>query len=100
MRAFSKEVRRNELIKIKIYFRHLAEDLTGMHVKHKDVSEMSDDEKSFYYFKIHDTDNNNNLDGLEMIKAALHRHGESNSQDELSHITSKLIILFFGADLD
>jgi hypothetical protein len=64
-----------------------------MHVKHKDISEMSDDEKSFYYFKIHDTDNNNNLDGLEMIKAALHRHGESNSQDELLHITSKSIFL-------
>lgn len=78
--------------KIKIYFRHIAEDLTGMHVKHKDVSEMSDEEKSFYYFKIHDTDNNNNLDGLEMIKAALHRHhGESNSEDELGHITSRFL---------
>ncbi|CAH1734240.1 unnamed protein product [Chironomus riparius] len=79
---------------------HLAEDLTGMHVKHKEISEMSDDEKSFYYFKIHDTDNNNNLDGLEMIKAALHRHGESNSQDELSHITSVVDEFLDFADLD
>ena len=66
-----------------------------MHVKHKDVSEMTDEEKSFYYFKIHDTDNNNNLDGLEMIKAALHRHGSDENQEnvdaeELAHITSNV----------
>lgn len=71
----------------------MEQDLTGMHVQHnKNVSEMSDEEKSFYYFKIHDTDNNNNLDGLEMIKAALHRHGSDNEQadeDELVHITSQ-----------
>lgn len=68
----------------------MEQDLTGMHVKHnKNVSEMSDEEKSFYYFKIHDTDNNNNLDGLEMIKAAMHRHGnEEHDEDELVHITS------------
>lgn len=77
-------------------FRHMQEDLTGMHVKHKDVSEMTDDEKSFYFFKVHDTDNNNNLDGLEMIKAALHRHGEDEhvDNDELTHITSKCDVNF------
>lgn len=69
--------------------RHIEEDLTGMHVNHKDVSEMTDEEKSFYYFKIHDTDNNDNLDGLEMIKAAIHRHGNFEMQDELLHVTSK-----------
>lgn len=76
-------------IKLRL-FRHIEEDLTGMHVgHHKEVSEMTDDEKSFYYFKIHDTDNNDNLDGLEMIKAAVHRHGNFELQDELSHVTSK-----------
>ena len=60
-----------------------------MHVHHKEVSEMTDEEKSFYYFKIHDTDNNDYLDGLEMIKAAIHRHGNFELQDELSHVTSK-----------
>lgn len=76
----------------------MEQDLTGMHVQHnKNVSEMSDEEKSFYYFKIHDTDNNNNLDGLEMIKAALHRHGSDNEQadeDELVHITSQYFEAF------
>lgn len=69
----------------------MEEDLSGMQVNHKNVTEMSDEEKSFFYFKIHDTDNNNNLDGLEMIKAALHRHGNDNENtesDELIHITS------------
>lgn len=69
----------------------MEEDLSGMHIKHKDIAEMSDEEKSFYYFKVHDTDNNNNLDGLEMIKAAMHRHGSDDDHvdaDELTHITS------------
>lgn len=61
-----------------------------MHVHHKDVSEMTDEEKSFFYFKIHDTDNNDFLDGLEMIKAAIHRHGNLELQDELMHVTSKI----------
>lgn len=61
-----------------------------MRVDHKDVSQMTDDEKSFYYFKIHDTDNNDNLDGLEMMKAAVHRHGDFELQDELLHVTSNV----------
>ncbi|KAG5676121.1 hypothetical protein PVAND_005974 [Polypedilum vanderplanki] len=82
---------------------HINEDLTGMHVKHKDVNEMSDEEKSFYFFKVHDTDNNNNLDGLEMIKAALHRHGDDDIKDikeELKHITSVVDEFLDFADLD
>lgn len=67
----------------------MEEDLTGMHVDHKEVDEMTADEKSFFYFKIHDTDGNDNLDGLEMIKAAIHRHGNFELQDELMHVTSK-----------
>jgi hypothetical protein len=75
-------------------FRHIAEDLTGMHVHHKDVGEMTEEEKSFYYFKIHDSDNNDNLDGLEMLKAAIHRHDSTSlGQEELSHIISKFINL-------
>lgn len=75
------------------HFRHIQEDLTGMHVHHKEVNEMSDDERSFYYFKVHDSDNNNYLDGLEMIKAAIHRHENFDYQDEFKHIESKWNIL-------
>lgn len=40
---------------------------------------MSDEEKSFYFFKVHDTDNNNVLDGLEMIKVNLWMYGDPSS---------------------
>lgn len=80
--------------------RHIEEDLTGMHVNHKDVSEMTEEEKSFYYFKIHDTDNNDNLDGLEMIKAAIHRHGNFEMQDELMHVTSKFQVFSFTLNVN
>lgn len=39
---------------------------------HKNVVDMSDEEKNFYYFKLHDADNNGALDGLELIQAATH----------------------------
>jgi multiple coagulation factor deficiency protein 2 len=41
--------------------------------KDVDIDNMTEEEKSFYYFKIHDTDNNDFLDGLEMLHAATHR---------------------------
>lgn len=51
---------------------------------------MTEEEKSFFYFKVHDTDNNDFLDGLEMVKAAIHRNGNLELQDELMHVSSKL----------
>jgi multiple coagulation factor deficiency protein 2 len=71
-----------------------------MHVNHKDVNEMTEEEKSFYYFKIHDTDNNDNLDGLEMIKAAIHRHGHFELQDEMSHVTNVVDEFLDFADIN
>lgn len=37
---------------------------------------MTDRELQFYYFKLHDFDNNFMLDGLEIIKALKHQHEE------------------------
>ena len=37
---------------------------------------MSDRELQFHYFKLHDYDNNNLLDGLEIVKALKHSHEE------------------------
>ncbi|XP_037950614.1 multiple coagulation factor deficiency protein 2 homolog isoform X2 [Teleopsis dalmanni] len=58
--------------------------------------EMTEEEKNFYYFKIHDSDNNNALDGLEMLQAAMHQDDSfkridrdnylQNTSDELNHI--------------
>lgn len=33
---------------------------------------MTEDEKNFFYFKLHDSDNNDVLDGLELLRAATH----------------------------
>lgn len=59
---------------LQVYFRsirHIAE--------HADVpidtSKMSDQELQFHYFKMHDADNNNKLDGCELIKSLIHWHG-------------------------
>ncbi|XP_046389138.1 probable basic-leucine zipper transcription factor I [Ischnura elegans] len=39
-----------------------------------DTSNMSDQELQFHYFKMHDADNNNKLDGCELIKSLIHWH--------------------------
>lgn len=41
-----------------------------------DTSKMSDQELQFHYFKMHDADNNNKLDGCELIKSLIHWHGK------------------------
>ena len=43
-----------------------------------DTSGMSEQELQFHYFKMHDADNNNRLDGQELIKSLFHWHDESN----------------------
>ncbi|KAH0999118.1 hypothetical protein HUJ04_005386 [Dendroctonus ponderosae] len=49
-----------------------------------DTSKMSDQELQFHYFKMHDSDNNNKLDGCELIKSLIHWHvdHESGSKKE------------------
>lgn len=43
-----------------------------------DTSSMSEQELQFHYFKMHDTDNNNKLDGCELVKSLIHWHDEAN----------------------
>lgn len=43
-----------------------------------DTSKMSEAELQFHYFKMHDSDNNNKLDGCELIKSLIHWHGKLN----------------------
>ena len=38
---------------------------------------MSEQELQFHYFKMHDSDGNNKLDGCELVKSLIHWHGES-----------------------
>ena len=54
-----------------IFYRHIAEHLDVP----IDTSKMSEQELQFHYFKMHDSDNNNKLDGCELIKSLIHWHG-------------------------
>ena len=56
-----------------IIYSHIGEHV-GMPV---DTSKMSEQELQFHYFKMHDADNNNKLDGCEMVKSLIHWHGNA-----------------------
>lgn len=45
-------------------------------VNQPDVGKMTEEELQFHYFKMHDNDGNNKLDGCELIKSVLHWHGK------------------------
>lgn len=42
----------------------------------QDMSKLSEEELQFHYFKMHDNDDNNMLDGSELIKSLIHWHGK------------------------
>ena len=42
---------------------------------------MTPEEQNFYYFKLHDTNNDNRLDGLEVVAAFDHVHHEETSNN-------------------
>nr|XP_026483147.1 multiple coagulation factor deficiency protein 2 homolog isoform X2 [Vanessa tameamea] len=46
-----------------------------------DTSKMTEQELQFHYFKMHDADNNNKLDGCELIKSLIHWH-EPNGEEK------------------
>lgn len=58
-----------------ILFRHIQEHMQVP----IDTSKMSEAELQFHYFKMHDSDNNNKLDGCELIKSLIHWHGKWNN---------------------
>ncbi|XP_038122518.1 putative cyclin-dependent serine/threonine-protein kinase DDB_G0272797/DDB_G0274007 isoform X4 [Culex quinquefasciatus] len=56
-----------------------------------DTSKMSEQELQFHYFKMHDSDNNNKLDGCELIKSLIHWHddrGHAEKSPKPKHIYS------------
>merc|ERR1711970_792355 len=50
---------------------HMLEHLKAQ-IGDKDTKDMTADELQFYYFKQHDYDSNNQLDGIELIQAMTH----------------------------
>merc|ERR1712096_577582 len=57
-----------------------------------DTSKMSDQELQFHYFKMHDTDGNNRLDGCELVKSLIHWHGDESNHKPSSGSGSKVKI--------
>ncbi|UJR25169.1 hypothetical protein I4U23_006525 [Adineta vaga] len=58
---------------------HIRHDLEGQINKPKE--QMTPEEQNFYYFKLHDTNNDNRLDGLEIVAAFDHVHQEENTNN-------------------
>ena len=86
--GFVKKVLLQDVINFLLFHSHVLEELQHQ-INTKKREEMTDQELQFHYFKLHDFDNNNLLDGLEIIKALTHAHDEA----------SKLFIrLFFHCD--
>lgn len=54
---------------------HIKEHLHGV-LGDPDLTKLSEEELQFHYFKMHDNDNNNKLDGCELIKSLIHWHGK------------------------
>jgi len=46
-----------------------------------DTSNMSEQELQFHYFKMHDSDGNDKLDGCELVKSLIHWHEDEHSDD-------------------
>ena len=63
----------SEQVKSNINSDHVLEHLEG--VINKPKEQMTQEEQNFYYFKLHDYDNNNKLDGLELVSAFAHNEG-------------------------
>ncbi|XP_052272991.1 multiple coagulation factor deficiency protein 2 homolog isoform X2 [Dreissena polymorpha] len=58
---------------------HIKEHLKDVVEKPKE--EMTEEELEFHYFKLHDYDGNNKLDGVEITKAITHFHDEEPDKD-------------------
>jgi len=64
--------------------RHIKEHVQQL-LTEEELKTLSKEQLEFYYFKLHDYDNNNKLDGLEMLGAMTHyRH----KKDGEEHVTT------------
>uniref|UniRef100_A0A5F5PX47 Multiple coagulation factor deficiency 2, ER cargo receptor complex subunit n=2 Tax=Equus TaxID=9789 RepID=A0A5F5PX47_HORSE len=73
---------------------HIMEHLEG--VINKPEAEMSPQELQLHYFKMHDYDGNNLLDGLELSTAITHVHKEEGSEQAPPMSEDELINLIDG----
>merc|ERR1711862_694799 len=60
---------------------HLSEELEER-FGDLDVENMTEEERDFHYFRLHDFDQNDLLDGLEVFKALVHEHEHNKNDSE------------------
>jgi len=60
---------------------HIMKDMEG--VVNKPESEMSQEELQFHYFKLHDSNNDNLLDGWELMFALNHDHNDADAEKKI-----------------
>ncbi|XP_071963177.1 multiple coagulation factor deficiency protein 2 homolog isoform X1 [Antedon mediterranea] len=60
---------------------HIKEHLQDVISPEDSGREMTEDELEFYYFKLHDYDQNNRLDGVEIMKAMFHFDEKDHQSD-------------------
>nr|AAY66867.1 multiple coagulation factor deficiency 2-like [Ixodes scapularis] len=63
---------------------HIKQDLAKLIVLQQD-GDISDEEIAFYYLRMHDFDNNNLLDGHEIMAAMHHKHEARQGESETVH---------------
>ena len=73
---------------------HLKEDLEERFTKEA-VENMTDEEKDYHYFRLHDFDKNDMLDGLEVLKAVNHVIEEDGSGQEPNENAEELKVKQF-----
>ncbi|KAI3379095.1 hypothetical protein SNEBB_007987 [Seison nebaliae] len=61
---------------------HIKEHLKEEHYAKPD--EMSQDDQNFYYFKLHDYDHNNKLDGIELSAAFSHVDNHEGQEEKMT----------------
>merc|ERR1719166_492204 len=61
---------------------HLREELELESFNFTSVENMTEEERDFHYFRLHDFDKNDLLDGLEVLKALSHTHNTINKEED------------------
>lgn len=81
------------------YIRHIKEHMSDYY-KEDDMEDQlnldTDEATQFHYFKLHDYDNNNKLDGLELYSAINHyaqHHGEEGEANQNSLEEEQIVAL-------
>ena len=60
---------------------HISEELEET-FSHEAVENMTEEERDYHYFRLHDFDKNDLLDGLEVFKALVHEHEHDKNDTE------------------